>query len=130
MIIDYLIKYIIKTDYLDQLLNSNEKYIFVLACYLGFIALLYGLTEVGIISIGSFILGAILTLGLYFIFKKQLNKTIKRLRKENDTLKINDEMGEICKGAQNEFCDRYNKKLSQYKQDVNGIYKDYNKAFS
>ena len=38
-------------------------------------------------------------------------------------------MGEICKGAQNEFCDRYNKKLNQYKQDVTGIYDDYNKSF-
>ena len=108
--------------------NYNEKYVFVLVAYLGVVALLYGLTEIGVISIGSFLLCSVMILALYFIFKKMFNKTIKKLRKENDNLNTEKGMRNICKNNDNEFCKRYRKKREQYYKDVNTIYNDYNKS--
>jgi hypothetical protein len=115
-------------NHLDSVLSLNEKHFFLLAAYLGFLALLYGLTELGIISIGSFILCGSIVLILYFIFKKQFNKTIQKLRSENDDLIKDDTMNKICKSANNEFCKRYKKKRDDYRKDISVIYTDYEKS--
>ena len=128
MIVEFIIKNIMKESHLDLIFNYNEKYVFVLVAYLGVVALLYGLTEIGVISIGSFLLCSVMILALYFIFKKMFNKTIKKLRKENDNLNTEKGMRNICKNNDNEFCKRYRKKREQYYKDVNTIYNDYNKS--
>ena len=128
MILDYMVSHIIKMSHLDNIFNLTEKKIFLIVAYLGFLALMYGLTEIGVISIGSFLLCGILVFILYFIFKKQFNKTIKRLRSENSDLIRDDMMNKICKNANNEFCDRYKKKRDKYRKDIGEIYDDYNNS--
>tara|TARA_Y100000389_G_scaffold204441_2_gene256969 strand:+ start:1083 stop:1430 length:348 start_codon:yes stop_codon:yes gene_type:complete len=115
---------------MDSILDKNGKYIFIVALYLGIIAFLYGLTTIGVISIGSFILACILILVLYFVFKKKYNKTIKKLRKENTQLKNIDVMSKICKNNQNKYCDSYNKKKDIFEKEIAKLYDEYNNSIS
>ena len=127
MMLDYLIKYVFQLKHLEAVLSTNETHIFIIACYIGLMAALYAMTELGIISIGSFIFSAVLILILYFIFKKQFNGVIKKLRNENDILKIKDTMNKICENNNNKYCKRYMKRREEYMKDIDKIYNEYNK---
>lgn len=128
--LDYFIQHILKLNYMDSILDKNAKYVFVIAVYLGIIAFLYGLTTIGIISIGSFIMATILILVLYFVFKKKFNKRIKTLKTENQKLQNIDVMSKICKNNQNEYCQQYNEKKDIYQKEIAKIYEEYNNSLS
>lgn len=128
--LEYFIQHILKLNYMDDILEKGDKYVFVIALYLGIIALLYGLTTIGVISIGSFIMSSILILVLYFVFKKKFNKRIKSLKSENKKLKNIDVMSKICKNNQNEYCQQYNKKKDIFEKEIEKIYDDYNNSLS